>query len=252
MKQTVVIALCNQKGGVGKSTIAAALASQLHYAMGKTVAVIDCDAGQHSLFRLREREKQTIEKVDDYKRLMMLQWERIEKKVYPIMNTSPQNVINCVNDFLASDVFYDIIIVDLPGNISLAGVLTTIMNVDYVLTPIVADRFDMQSTLGFSTAVLDYKAARDEKIPLKGFLFFWNKVDRRVSRELTDNYNRIMEKLEFTVLSTVIPNLSRYGREMSFSGKPFFRSTLLAPDAKMLAGSNLDLFANEICERLKI
>ena len=252
MGQTVVVAMCNQKGGVGKSTMTVALASYLYYVMGKSVAVVDCDNGQHSLAHFREREKQTVTKVDWYKELMMMQWARIKRKSYPIANSSPVTAMADVKKLLSSGAGYDIIIIDLPGSVKTEGVLATILNVDHVIVPIVADRFDMQSTLGFATAVMDFKASRKEQLPLKGFLFFWNKVDRRVSTDLFDAYNEIMKKLDFTVLNTVIPSLSRYGREMSLTGKPFFRSTLLPPDEKMLSGSNLDLLAAEICERINI
>ncbi len=244
--------MSNQKGGVGKSTMTVALAGYLHYVMGKSVAVVDCDAGQHSLAHCREREKQTVDKVDWYKELMMLQWERIQKKGYPIVSSSPGEAMKDVKKLLSSEERFDIVIVDLPGNVSTEGVLSTILNVDHIIVPIIADRFDMQSTLGFATAVMDYKKAREGRVPLKGFLFFWNKVDRRVSTELFDAYNQIMQKLNLTVLTTIIPLLSRYGREMSLTGKPFFRSTLLPPDEKMMRGSNLDLLAAEICERINI
>ncbi|MDR2936396.1 MAG: AAA family ATPase, partial [Rikenellaceae bacterium] len=166
MGQTVLIAFSNQKGGVGKSTIAVTLAGYLHYTMGKNVAIIDCDSGQHSLNRLRDSEKQTLEKVDDYKIMMMEQWERIHKKAYPILESNPQRVRRDIDALLASDVEYDIIFIDLPGSISTEGVLSTIVNVDYVLVPIVPDRFDMRSTLGFATAVMDFKTARKD-LPLK-------------------------------------------------------------------------------------
>ncbi len=246
-----MIAFSNQKGGVGKSTIAVTLASYLHYTMGKNVAVIDCDRGQHSLNRLRDSERQALEKVDDYKVMMMEQWERIQKKAYPIVESNPRRVRKDIDALLASDVDYDIIFIDLPGSTSTEGVLSTIVNVDYVVVPIVPDRFDMRSSLSFATAVMDFKATRKE-IPLKEFLFFWNKVDRRVSTEVFDSYNKVMEKLNLTVLDTIIPNLSRYTKEMSVTGKPFFRSTLLPPTGKMLEGSNIDLFAVELCKLLNI
>ena len=39
----VSIAVCNQKGGVGKSTFTVLLASYLHYIVGHDVLVVDCD-----------------------------------------------------------------------------------------------------------------------------------------------------------------------------------------------------------------
>ena len=37
------IAVCNQKGGVGKSTFTVLLASYLHYTLRHDVLVVDCD-----------------------------------------------------------------------------------------------------------------------------------------------------------------------------------------------------------------
>lgn len=72
MKQTVLVAMSNQKGGVGKSTITILLASYLYYVKGKNVAVVDCDTLQHSVSHMRKRDMQTVEKTDEYKQLMML------------------------------------------------------------------------------------------------------------------------------------------------------------------------------------
>ena len=37
------LSVCNQKGGVGKSTFTVLLASCLHYTVGHDVLVVDCD-----------------------------------------------------------------------------------------------------------------------------------------------------------------------------------------------------------------
>ena len=52
-----VIALANQKGGVGKSTLAEILSSMLYYEEGISLFVVDCDLTQDSFFKLRERER---------------------------------------------------------------------------------------------------------------------------------------------------------------------------------------------------
>ena len=51
-KNPLFVAVSNQKGGVGKSTMLITLASLLNYLMGKNVAIVDCDSTQRSLFKL--------------------------------------------------------------------------------------------------------------------------------------------------------------------------------------------------------
>ncbi len=84
------------------------------------------------------------------------------------MEATAENAPEVIGGILEGDVEYDLILVDLPGSISSKGVLRTIINMDYVLTPIVADRMVMQSALSFATAVLDYCKAH-EGLPLKEF-----------------------------------------------------------------------------------
>ena len=60
-KDTVLVAVCNQKGGVGKSTMTIMLAGYYHYLKGLNVAVIDCDYPQYSLVRMKERDMRTVE-----------------------------------------------------------------------------------------------------------------------------------------------------------------------------------------------
>lgn len=227
------------------------LASYLHYVKEKNVAIIDCDTLQHSVSHMRKRDMQTVEKSDEYKQLMMTQWERIRKKAYTIVDSSPAEARNKINELLEANTELDIILVDLPGSLSSEGVFKTIINMDYVLTPIVADRMVMQSTMAFATAVLDYLKSKPE-IPLKDFLFFWNKVDRRASTEVYNAYRKIMERLNLSTLKTVLPESRRFDKELSMQGKLFFRSTLFPPPARMLKGSGIDELSEELCETLKL
>ena len=43
MMKQASISICNQKGGIGKSTFTMLLASHLHYTLGYDVLVVDCD-----------------------------------------------------------------------------------------------------------------------------------------------------------------------------------------------------------------
>ncbi|MDL2230199.1 ParA family protein [Alistipes sp. OttesenSCG-928-L06] len=246
-KETVFVAMSNQKGGVGKSAFTILLASYLHYVKNLNVAVVDCDSPQHSLHNMKERDMDTVMKSDYFKQLMMDQFERINKKAYSIIRSSAETARQDADAFLgASPEHFDLVIVDLPGTVNSQGVITTVVNMDYVITPVTADRMVMQSSLAFSTTVMGFVRKRPD-ISLKDILIFWNRVDKRAATDVFDAYNKIMAKLNLTVLKTVIPETRRYDKELPFKGRTYFRCTLLPPPAKLLKGSGLEELADELC-----
>lgn len=249
-KNPVFVAMCNQKGGVGKSAMTILLAGYYHYLKGLNVAVVDCDYPQYSLIRLKERDMRTVENSEYFKQQMINQWNRIQKKAYPIVGAEAEKARDAA-DKLAKEGDYDLIIVDLPGTVNSRGVFNTIVNMDYVITPIAPDRIVMQSSLAFSTTVIDYSKERKD-VPIKDFLFFWNKKDGRASTEVFDTYNLIMKKMELTVLDTVVPHTNRYDKELSLLTKNFFRCTLMPPPAKALKGSGLAELAEELIVKLNL
>ena len=251
-KETLLVALSNQKGGVGKSAFTVLLASYYHYVKNLNVAVIDCDSPQHSLSRMRERDMQAIGRSDYFKQQIVTQFERIQKKAYPIVNSTAAQARNAAEELMRnSEHRFDLIFIDLPGTMESRGVLSAILNMDYVLTPIIADRMVMQSSLSFSSAVLDYIRNRKD-IPLKGIYFFWNRVDRRTSTEVFDAYRTIMQRLELNMLDTVIPETRRYDKELALAGRSYFRCTLLPPPLKLLKGSGLEELATELAKILNL
>ena len=251
-KEPVFIALSNQKGGVGQSAFTILLAGYYHYVKNLSIAVIDCDSPQHSLSRMRERDMQTIGRSEYFKQQIVMQWERIRKKAYPILNATAERAGEAAEELVRnSDTAFDIVFVDLPGTVEARGVFRTIVNMDYVITPIIADRMVMQSSLSFSTSVLDFIKDKPD-IPLKDILFFWNRVDRRTSTEVFDAYNTIMQRLGLKVLATVIPETRRYDKELSLTGRTYFRCTLLPPPAKLIKGSGVAELAEELLTILKL
>ena len=121
-KETLFVALSNQKGGVGKSAFTILLASYFHYVENLNVAVIDCDSPQHSLVRMRERDKQAIDRSGHYKQMMMAQWERIQKKAYPIVGVRAEKAREAADELVRnSENHIDLVLVDLPGTVDAQG-----------------------------------------------------------------------------------------------------------------------------------
>ena len=215
-KRCTFIALSNQKGGVGKSTMTVLLASYFHYVKGKNVAVIDCDYPQFSIQALRSRDMKNVERSESLQQLLCRQYERTGKKAYPVLTSGPGKVLETADRLSGNS---DILFFDLPGTVNTPGILEAIINMDYVFTPVVQDRMVMQSSLSFVATLRDFIRQYPE-VPF--------------------------EKIGLKTLSTVMPDMERYNKETSSGGQTFFRSTYFPPSEKLLKGSNMDVLAGEI------
>jgi len=149
-KKTLKISFSTPKGGVGKSTMTALLSSVLHYRLGFNVLVMDCDFPQHSLANMRERDLKTIMQNDYHKRAAMKLYQSINKKAYPIISCKPEDALSKALEYVnQSAIEPDITFFDLPGTANTKGVLTTLRTMDFIFSPISADRLVMESTLSF-------------------------------------------------------------------------------------------------------
>jgi len=244
--QTKFVAISNQKGGIGKSAFTVLLASYFHYLKGKNVLVVDCDYPQFSIHSLRERDKHTVYKNETYKQMMVSQFSELKKKAYVVITARPDEAKDVADNFLeTSEMPIDVVFFDLPGTVNAKGIFKSIINMDYIFTPIMPDRMAMQSSMSFVATVQDY-INLTPGAPLKEIHVFWNRVNNRVPADLVNIYDKIMGQLKLRVLTTKIPDTNRYEKELTLSGKSFFRCTLLPPPSKLLKGSNLDLLAEEI------
>ena len=248
-KNPLFVAVSNQKGGVGKSTMLVTLASLLNYSMGKNVAIVDCDATQRSLFNLRERDMEMVEINKKY--MVLLEEQRLRGcRIYPIRQAKPENARQVAGE-LAAKADFDIVFIDLPGSMDISGVLQTIFNVDYVLTPIAADNFVMDSSFVFAKSVMKFLENR-KNIPLKDVFLFWTKVKKRSNTEVLDNYMALMKKQGLKILDSTIPDLCRYDKELSAQSRTYFRCSLLPPPAGQLKGSGLQELANELIVKFNL
>ena len=145
----------------------------------------------------------------------------------------------------------ELVFIDLPGSMDISGVLQTIFNVDYVLPPIAADNFVMDSSFGFSKSVMKFVENR-KNIPLKDVFLFWTKVKKRSNSEVLDNNMALMKIQGLKILDSTIPDLCRYDKELSARTRTYFRCSLLPPPAGQLKGSGLQELANELIVKFNL
>lgn len=246
------LAFTTQKGGVGKSIFTTLTASYLHYNCGVNVVVVDCDKGQYSLYRMRERDLKIIESDSLHKERFYLQYERIAKSAYPILCSPAKDAIEVAENYIQNcSTKVDLVLFDLPGTVHSEGVMECVAGLDHIFIPITADPLTLESSLAFALTVKEY-LLDDSQQQLKSLYLFWNMVVTTERTALYDDYTKIIKELELPILNTSIPETVRYKKELKKGKKEVFRSTLFPISPSMLKGSRFDELVSEILDVIKI
>ncbi len=242
---TKFIAFSSQKGGVGKSTFTTLAASLLHYKLGYNIVVYDCDFPQHSLIKMRDRDMSTVMENEVFKRLAYKQFTTINKKAYPIIQHKADGLLKSAYQLVnSSDSPIDVIFFDLPGTVNTPGIIQALTGMNYIFTPITADRVVLESTLAF-TQIMQAVIMKNNETSIKEINLFWNQVDGRERSPLYSIYNTLIQDLGLSLMESKIINSMRFRKESESEAKNVFRSTLLPPEEKLLKKSGFDLFMKE-------
>ena len=250
MNEPVYVAFSTQKGGAGKTTLTVLVASYLHYVKGYNVAVVDCDFPQYSIHDMRQRDMDAVLKDEHYKVMAYEQFTRLGKKAYPVVCSRPEKAPEAARQLSESANPPDYIFFDLPGTINNESIVNTLATLDYIFTPISADRVVMESSVKFASVVNEHLVSTG-KSNIKGLYLLWNMVDGREKTELYEIYERICAELGLTVMKTFLPDSKRFRKETATERKAVFRSTLFPADKTLLRGSNLEKLVDEILSIIK-
>nr|WP_227412387.1 ParA family protein [Alistipes onderdonkii] len=235
------IAVCNQKGGAGKSTFTVLLANYLHYIVGHDVLVVDCDYPQWSIHAQRERELSLIEHDDYHKLLLIRQFNATGRKLWPLLKYMPPEAPEEVGRLLQNGYNPRIILYDLTGTVNAEGVIRLLASLDAVFVPLKADKVVMESALSFARS-----------LTLRSVYLFWTMIDRRERTPLYDQYEAVIRKLGLSLMTTHIPYRSKFNKELLPDNAGVGRSTLLAPERTFAREAQIETFAAEILTLLNI
>ena len=151
-KESMYVAFSTQKGGVGKTTLTVLVASYLHYVKGFNVAVVDCDYPQYSILEMRERDLKTVMEDEHYKLMAYQQFTTLRRKAYPVVSSTPEDAAQVASQLVETGEF-NFIFFDLPGTVNNADVIRTLSQMDYIFSPVTADRVVLESTLRFAVVL---------------------------------------------------------------------------------------------------
>lgn len=176
----LVVSFVNQKGGAGKSTLTAHYANWL-FATGKNkklrIAVVDCDNQQATLASKRERELSRTDKKED--------------DLYTVIRM-PSNYFS--DHLLDMQEVYDIILVDLPGNMEQAGVMEIYHMIDVAFIPFRLAESDLDGTLAFWKKYEQVIAER-EKLGYKTTVKGLANMVKTSTAEFKDFQNGLIHKI---------------------------------------------------------
>lgn len=193
----IKIAIANQKGGIGKTTTALALAADL-IRKGYKVLVVDTDP-QRNTTKVYKAETNGVATLYDIVFSRYGAKECIQRTEYGDIIASDEqlqdadtaikpgpNMYNYIKNALKNiEKEYDYILFDTPPHI---GILlgNVLMATEHVIIPISADLFGIQGVLDFYSTVQEYKEV-NTNLNVLGLLIIKYKGRQNLTKDIEDN-----------------------------------------------------------------
>ncbi len=186
-----IVAIGNQKGGVGKSTITSFIANYLHNERKDfKILVVDADDLQNSLYKIRYEELENAKELDP----------QAEEKCYQLIRMDSKELANNL-EVLKEE--YDLIFIDLPGNLKQDGVVSVYFFLDVLLIPTQTSKLDLDSTADFLNFYTKTVVSKRESLGFKTkYSLFFNRVNEQ-NKDFKEIYNN-REKLGLPIMENFI------------------------------------------------
>ncbi len=192
---TKIISFATQKGGAGKTTLLMLTAAAIHRRTDKKVLVIDSDP-QQSVKTIYKKEQESGLNCYD---VFAFNWSQ----------ANPE--INLEKTLTLAKRKYDVILMDVPGNLKSTELYHSLVFSDIVIVPVVASILDINATITFLDYLEEIKQTHNKKWEIYGVI---NKKDKTVEHALL---KKLAEKAGLHLFYSSISHLVRYRRMVSTS-----------------------------------
>lgn len=206
------------------------------------------------LYKLREREKSVIQGSEELSKSMQAFFQHLGKKAYRIYKSSPKEAVKTAQSKIdaISNEKYQLVVFDFPGHAGTTELMELSLQMDYILSPLEADIQSLVSCMAYAKTITDIGVSMSDS-RIKDIILFWNKVDRRVRNVIIDEYTKLIQGHELTLLPGYVYATHRFSHELSTYGlRGVFRSTYQPPAKGLRTGTGLDELVSEIIQRLKL
>lgn len=193
MSTATIIAFATQKGGSGKTTLLMLTAAALHNRTDKKILVVDSDP-QRSVKDISKAEEGDKNKGYD---VFAFNWYQ------------PNPEVNFEKVLKIAQEKYDVILMDVPGNLRSKELYYSILFSDMVIVPVVASTLDINATITFLERLPEMKEKQGGTLEVFGVI---NKKDGTIEHK---NLYRLAGIGGLQMFYSPISNLARYKRDIS-------------------------------------
>lgn len=224
-----IIAIANQKGGVGKTTTAINLSSSLAL-KNKKVLLIDLDSQGMStsgLGKTKEKERGIYQVIMNGQRMEQCiyatqqrnlflcpaspELEGAEAELFPLMGRE-KRLREALN---RRKIYFDFIFIDCPPSLGLLT-LNALTAADSILIPVQCEFFCMESVPDLFRTLDEVRTYLNPSLRIEGILLTMHDERTNLSRQVAEE---IRGSLQGIVYETVIPRTIKLAEAPSF-GKP--------------------------------
>ena len=228
-----VICVANQKGGIGKTTTATAVASILNE-KGHPTLIIDSDLQCNT--------------TDTYR----ASFEGVETLYDVLLDDKPANINDVIQHTEMGDMLkkalsklkgYEYVIIDTAPSINmmLRNVLTAS---DYIVIPMTADRYGFQGLYELNISIRDAEEL-NENLKIAGVLLVRFNKRTILAREVRETLEREAEEMGTKLFNTTIRECNKVKESQTM------QSTLIKYDRTCTAAKDYASFVDELLEEVK-
>lgn len=209
-RTTSFIAIINQKGGVGKSTVTSLLANVFYFIFKKEVAIIDADYPQQTIYKRHLQTAEAISKNPSVREASKLLYkERSPIQVFPTETIAKAGQ---VMDSIKGQ--FDLVFLDIAGTLNQSDIATILKKVNHFFIPVLQEDDTFNSSKEFYEVLA--KAILPQSEAVQSCQFFLNNL---APMNQAKKYRQKLTALGAPVLDEALFHYVVYERS--------FRSTLL-------------------------